>query len=128
MRDFLDFLQIKDEEVLTGTYYDRIPLTSNDVGLHFQYDIVNESDKSYTTLLNTIETEQSLQTIKTNSSCGFKVMGYVVTQDGLLWQITGIIKKLVKQENKQALRILKESIETEYLIRLSEVANPMELK
>lgn len=128
MRDFLDFLQIKDEEVLTGTYYDRIPLTSNDVGLHFQYDVVNESDKSYTTLLNTIETEQSLQTIKTNSSCGFKVMGYVVTQDGLLWQITGIIKKLVKQENKQALRILKESIETEYLIRLSEVANPMELK
>ena len=126
--DYLDFLTIKDEEVLTGTYYARLPLSNKDNGIPFQYDIVDEKDKSYTTLLNTLQTEQSLQTIKTNDMCGFKVKGYVATQDGLLWQISGLIKRIIKPNNKQALRILKESIETEYVIRLIEVDNPMGLK
>lgn len=126
--DYLDFLTIKDEEVLTGTYYDRLPFSNKDNGIPFQYDIVDEKDKSYTTLLNTLQTEQSLQTIKTNDMCGFKVKGYVATQDGLLWQISGLIKRIIRPNNKQALRILKESIETEYVIRLIEVDNPMGLK
>ena len=48
-----------------------------------------------------------MQTKKTNDDCGFKINGYIATQDGLFWQITGILKRLVKDENKQALRILK---------------------
>ena len=128
MKDFLDFLQIKDEEVLTGTYYKRRPLTLADGGDVFQYDIVDESDTSYSNILNNLQTEKSVQTIKTNDVCGFKVKGYVVTQDGLFWQITGILKKMVKPENKQALRILKQTIETEYILRLIEVDNPMGLK
>lgn len=128
MLDFLDFLQIKDEEVLSGTYYSRRPITTSDKGIRFQYDILDESNKSYTTLLNNLQTETELQTIKTNDMCGFKVKGYVATQDGLLWQISGIIKRLIKPENKQALRILKQTIETEYILRLIKVDNPMELK
>ena len=128
MLDFLDFLQIKDEEVLTGTYYARRPLITADTGIRFQYDIVDESDKSYATILNNLKTERTLQTIKTNDMCGFKVNGYIVTQDGDFWQITGIIKRLVKPENKQALRILKQTVETTYIIRLMQVENPMELK
>lgn len=128
MRDFLDFLQIKDEEVLTGTFYERRPLTSADAGVSFQYDIVDESDRTYSNVLDTLHTVQAVQTIKTNDDCGFKVNSYIVTQDGVLWQISGAIKRLVKPENKQALRILKESIETEYVIRLIAVDNPMQLK
>ena len=128
MRDFLDFLHIQDEEVLSGTYYARLPITSQDAGEPFQYDIVDDNDKTYSLLLNNIQTEQSIQTIKTSDASGFKVKGYVVTQDGALWQITGIIKKLSKPENKQALRILTETVESEYIIRLLQVDNPMGLK
>lgn len=126
--DFLDFLTVKDEEVLTGTYYKRRPTTTDDGGVTFNYDVVDESDRAYSALLNTLQTEQAMQTIKTNDLCGFKIKGYVVTQDGVLWQITSILKKIVKPENKQALRILKQTIETEYIIRLLAVDNPMELQ
>lgn len=128
MRDFLDFLHIQDEEVLSGTYYARLPKTSQDAGEPFQYDIVDDNDKTYSLLLNNIQTEQSIQTIKTSDASGFKVKGYVVTQDGALWQITGIIKKLSNPNNKQALRILTETVESEYIIRLIQVDNPMGLK
>lgn len=128
MRDFLDFLHIQDEEVLSGTYYARLPITSQDAGEPFQYDIVDDNDKTYSLLLNSIQTEQSIQTIKTSDASGFKVKGYIVTQDGALWQITGIIKKPSKPDNKQALRILTETVESEYIIRLIQVDNPMGLK
>lgn len=126
--DFLDLLTIKDEEVLTGTYYNRCPKTTADEGISFSYDIVDESDRNYSKLLDNLQTEQVMQTIKTNDLCGFKTKGYVVTQDGIFWTITGIIKRLVKHENKQALRVLRQTIETEYVIRLLQVDNPMELK
>lgn len=126
--DYLDFLTVKDEEVLTGNYYKRRPITTEDGGLPFSYDIVNESDKNYSTIINNLQTEQVVQTIRTNDLVGFKIKGYVVTQDGILWQITNIMKRLAKPENKQALRILKQTIETEFVIRLIAVDNPMELK
>lgn len=128
MKDFLDFLQLSDDEVLSGTYYNRLPKTSQDIGVPFQYDIVQDSDKTYSMMLNQIQSEQCLQTIKTNDLSECKVKGYVATQDGLLWQITGFIKKPSTPNNKESLRILKNSVETEYIIRLLQVDNPMELK
>lgn len=128
MADFLDFLAIKDDEVLSGTYYNRQPLTSQDEGIPFQYDIVYDSDKNYSLMLNTLQSEQTMKTIKTNDECGFRVKGYVVTQDGTMWQITGIIEKPSKPDNKQSLRILKRAVEMEYIIRLLQVENPMDLK
>lgn len=126
--DFLDFLTIKDEEVLSGNYYEEYPMLPSDASEPFQYDIVEETDRSYIKLLDTIKGERAVCTIKTNDNCGFKINGYIATQDGLFWQITGVLKKLVKEDNKQALRILKQSIETEYIIRLIGVDNPKGLK
>ncbi len=134
--DLLNLLSIKDEEVLTGTYYDRLPIQSNipvpvsdsDYGIKFQYDIVDEHDRFYSTLLGNLQTENGSCTIKTNDMCGFTVNGYIATQDGSFWQITGIVKRLVKLSTKQALRYLKETAETEYVIRLNEIDNPWELK
>lgn len=128
MQDYLDFLQLKDDEVLTGTFYARRPVTVQDKGITFQYDIVDENDKSYSTILQTMTTEQSFQTIKTNDDCGFAVNSYVATQDGGFWTITGVVKRLIKHENKQALRFLKQTIDTEFVIRLLQVDNPMGLK
>ena len=126
--DFLELLAIKDEEVLTGTYYARRTKTPNDGGITFNYDIANDIDRNYARLLDALETENATQTIKTNDADGFKVKGYIATQDGSFWQITGITKRLAKPENKQALRFLKQTAETEYIIRLIEVENPWGLK
>lgn len=126
--DFLDLLTVRDEEVLSGTYYAKRPKTTADKGISFQYDIVDESDKTYSKVLEAIEAENATQTIKTNDMCGFKVKGYIATQDGDFWQIVGFIKRLVKHENKQALRLLKQTIDTEYVIRLVQVENPWGLK
>lgn len=126
--DFLSFTNLKDEEVLTGRYYKRRPVTPQDESKEFSYDIVDESDRTYTKILDNLQTELSLLTIKTNDMCGFKAKGYVSTQDEKLWQIQGIIKRIVRPENKQALRILKETNETEYVLRMTEVYNPWGLK
>ena len=44
--DFLDLLTVKDEEILTGTYYARRPITPQDQGIRFAYDIVDPNDRS----------------------------------------------------------------------------------
>lgn len=126
--DLLSLLTIKYDEVLTGTYYNVIPKSVEDSGISFQYDIVDESDKAYSGVLDTIKTNQTVCTIKTNDMCGFKVNGYIATQDGKLWQISGIIERIINERTKQALRLLKRTSETVYLIRLLEVPNPWGLK
>ena len=127
-QDFLSLLTVKGEEVLKGTYYARRPITPEDAGIRFSYDILNEPRSSYANILGTLNTVSSTQTIKTNDLCGFKVKGYCVTQDGGLWQIQEIEKRLLAKKNKQALRIIQKTIETEYVLRMVEVDNPWGLK
>ena len=126
--DLLSLLNTNAEEVLSGTYYPVIPKIAEDGGLEFNYDIVNDSDRTYAQVLNTIKAEQTICTIKTNDNCGFKINGYITTQDGVFWQITGIVKHLVNKNSKQALRLLRETAETEFIIRLLEIPNPWGLK
>ncbi len=126
--DFLDAMTIMDAEVLTGTYYAKQPKTPSDNGITFDYDIVDESDRSYARMLDNIRTERGVQTISTDDKVPFKIKGYVVTQDGTFWQIAGIIKRVKHEDNKEALRLIKETIQTRYIIRLIEHENPWELK
>jgi hypothetical protein len=128
MDDILILLNTSVDEVLTGTYYPVIPKIMGDGGETFQYDIVNESDRTYSRMLEVVKNETSMCTIKTNDECGFKINGYVATQDGAFWQIQGVVKHLVNKNSKQALRLLKETAETEYVVRLIEVPNPWGLK
>lgn len=127
-QDFLDLITNKVEEVLTATYYERRPITPNDAGTKFAYDIVDEPRSAYGNILNAVNTVVSYQTIKTNDLCGFKVKGYCATQEGGLWQIQEIETHLVSKKNKQALRIVKKSIETVYVLRMTKVDNPWGLK
>ena len=128
VQDFLSLLTVKSEETLKGTYYARRPLSPEDAGVSFAYDILNEPRSSYANILGTLNTVTSTQTIKTNDLCGFKVKGYCATQDGGFWQIEEIEKRIVSKKSKQALRITKNTIETEYVLRMIEVDNPWGLK
>lgn len=125
--DFLDFITVSDEEVLQGTYYSKRPKTPTVKGVGFSYDIIDPNDKTYSKLLDNIKTDRATLTIKSNDSCGFAIGGYIATQDGDFWQIQGISKKH-NDENKYSLRILKNAVCTEYVLRLIIVENPMELK
>lgn len=128
VNDFLNFIAQDSDEVLSGTYYEKIPKTPDVSGVRFKYDIVDESDKSYAKILDNIKTEQAMQTIKTNDVCGFKVKGYIVTQDDDFWQITGIVKRVVVKKSKYALMFQKETSATEFVIRLIGVENPWGLR
>lgn len=126
--DYLDLLHQKSEEVLKGTYYPRRPLTPQDYGEEFSYDIIDEPRTAYHNLMNTLNTTIATQTIKTSDLSSFQVKGYCVTQEGGLWQIQEITKRLISKQSKQALRIIKTTIETEYILRMVEVDNPWGIK
>ena len=125
----LEFLKDKSEEVLTANYYPTLPRTPNLAQPKpFSYGIVNESDKSYAKLLSEVQTTLKTMTIHTDDNNGYKVDGYVATQDGSLWAITGIVESLVNENTKQALRLVKKTIQTRYVLRLVGIDNPMGLK
>ena len=123
-----DVLKLHFEERLSATYYPIIPETPKDGGEFFHYDIINESDRAYATMLENIKTDRTVMTIKTDDKIEFKTTGYIATQDGLFWQIDGIIKAVKHENTKEALRFLKETVQTAYIMRLTEVDNPWELK
>ena len=128
INDFLSLLTNQDDEVLTGTYYPKLLNTPAEGGVKFAYDIIDESDRSYATLIDTVQTDRAVQTIKTNDPCGFEIKSHIVTQDGNFWQITGMLKKLKPDKGRHILRYFKQAPETVYILRLIEVDNPWELE
>lgn len=121
--DLLDFLNIRDKEVCTGTYYDMHPETPQDDGKLFSYEIASSRDVSYYNLITNLNTEQATQMITTNDLQGFRVKGYCALQDGGLWQIMNYVRKPAKSEDSEVLRILKHTSSVEYVIRLVQVDN-----
>lgn len=126
--DLLDFFHPKENEPLTGTYYEHKPFTPDDEGKRFSYDIVDDKSVAYNTILNTMQTNLKTQTIRTNDACGFTVNGYCVTQDGGLWQISSVIERVISSDSKQALRHQTRTFDTEFIVRLIGVNNPWGFK
>ena len=126
--DLLDLITVRTEEVLTGTYYKDFPETPQDIGIEFNYDVVDDSDRSYFKVLDTLQTVQAIQTIKTHDLDDIKVNSYIVTQDGKMWQIRGAVERVINEHNKQALRWQKRTAATEYVIRLVAIENPWGIK
>lgn len=124
--DFLDYLTEKDEEVLTGIYFNRRPKTAEDEGIEFNYDMVNDRDTSFSTVLQNVKTQRAIMTIKTKAKIKFEINGYIKAQDGGLFQVMGFIKRIVN-DKKLALRYFKETNSTEYTLRLIEVENAMDI-
>ena len=128
VNDFLSLLTNQDDEVLTGSYYPKIYNEATEGAIKFQYDIIEESDRAYATVIDTLQTVRAVQTIKTNDPCGFEIKAHIVTQDGAFWQITSIATRHKPEKGRQALRYFKQAPETVYIIRLIEVDNPWELQ
>ena len=122
--DLLDILRLKDTEYLTGTYYARQPFTPEDDGIAFTYEMVDPKSKTYAKLINNLEEPSSVTAIRTDDDCGFEINGYVATQGGDLWIVQEVLKNVQNDNTKEALRLLTETVQTEYVIRLLKVENP----
>ena len=124
--DFLDILDVKTNEVFKGKYYKDRPETPADFATEFTYDVVDANDRTYSKVLNNLEVDRGTHSIKTNEYLDFKINAYVITQDGLMWQITSV--QTIPSKNKQAYRYIKRAVGEEYVLRLIQVDNPWGLK
>ena len=124
---YLKFMSDSSDEILSGEYFSMLPNLPNVKGVKFHYDVVNDYDTNYAKLLDTVVAPIKTMTIKTNDNCGFTINGYVKGQDGNLWQVTGVLETLVNNNNKQALRLRKRTIQTLYVVRLIGIDNPWEI-
>lgn len=125
---FSEFMAIKDKEYLSGTYYPRRPKTTANRGKPFTYSIVDPKSREYRVLLNGLQTDGATLTIRTRAAYRFKEKQYIATQSGELWQITAVIINPESEESNEALRLFKDTPQTERVIRLINADNPMGLK
>ena len=116
---------IKTDYPLTGAYYLRRPLTTNDVAETFNYKPIDPRAKRYGQIISNLKTDEQSFSIETNTQCKFKIGGYIITQDGGMWQITETLTKT--QEDIEALRLFKDNAKTVNIIRLIAVDNPLGL-
>lgn len=127
--DFLsEMCARKDTEYLTGTWYKRKPVGTNDSGETFTYEMLDNRSREYRTIINTLLVEGKSTAIKTRAAIDFKEKQYIVTQDGQFWQIAAVSENIQAEQSKQALRFFIETAQTEKIIRLINKDNPMELR
>lgn len=127
MSSFFNLLVDKSEYCFRGTYYARKPKTTEDKGETFNYNIENYETKATQNVVNNIETVEANFSIKTVNDVQFNLKGYVVTQDGEMWQIVSMLKRPYKDE-KEAFRIFKNSPKVETVLRMINVQNARNLK
>ena len=122
-----EFCAIKNEEYLTGTYYERLPKTTKDYGEPFSYKVLDPRTREFKTLIGNLAAVGANLAIKTRSSLDFKVKSHIVTQDGKMWQIAATVENVESEQSREALRFFNETAQTEKTIRLVGVANTMSL-
>lgn len=127
MQGYFDFMLPKEQSFFTGTFYKRRPKTTADFGISFGYDLVDDKTHDKTNLIGALETDNERITIKTVEVIDFIVKGYIVTQDGDLWQIDSKTTR-VHAEDKEAYRLWKKPYRRLTTLRLVRVQNPWGLQ
>ena len=117
--DILDLLTPKSENyVFSGTYRRK----KKDRGQYFQYSESDYPALTYGETTNNISTTQNRIIIRTRWNLDFCINGYVVTQDGRMW----IIEQVQSNSfNAQNLRFMQKNPNSEYILSLVGVNNPM---
>lgn len=123
----LDLLKPHDDEYMTGYYWEKAPRPDQiqEQGRQtFRYSKTSAKQRTFNTVLQNMRLDTERYTIKTYDDCGFKVNGYISTQNGLFWIIEEIIHDEQSAGNEEALLAWKHAIKTEFIIRLRRVDNP----
>jgi hypothetical protein len=127
---FLDFFKPHDDEYMTGYYWDKRPTPNvyREEGRQtFRYSKASAKEKQFNTVMQNMRLDSERYSIKTCDDCGFKINGYISTQNGLFWVIEDIIHDEQTAGNEEALLQWKSAVKTEFVIRLRRVDNPFEI-
>ena len=124
MSGFLDFLTPKDDEYMTGYYYERRPVSPDDGREKFFYSRLDPYSKVFDTALGQLRIDRETYSLKTRTGLNWKVKGYVSAQDGRFFQITEVLENNQPRGSEEVLRLFKRAPETEYTVRMIKVDNP----
>lgn len=120
----LDFLTPKDDEYMTGYYYERRPKSPDDGRMKFRYSRLDPYSRVFDTALGQMRLDRETYSLKTRTSLPWKVKGYISAQNGKFFQIAEVLENDQPRGSEEVLRLFKRAPETEYTIRLVCVDNP----
>ncbi|MBQ8394501.1 MAG: hypothetical protein IJX49_02895 [Clostridia bacterium] len=123
----LDFMKERSNEFMTGFYWDKCPKPTQiqtEGRQTFHYAKASPRQRQFGTVLQNMRLDSHYYTIKTYDDCGFKVNGYVSTQDGNFWCIEAITHDEQTAEDEESLLLWESAVKTEYILRLRSVQNP----
>ena len=126
--DFIDFMVDSSDEYLTGTFYKRRPKTVEDGGINFTYKQLDHNSKRFGKVLGNVRADVANYAISTNDHCGFSIGGYIVTQNGLIWQITEIVTNEEVKGKSDVLRWFTSAENSEQSLRMIQVDNLFEIE
>ncbi|MCX4384280.1 MAG: hypothetical protein OSJ39_00605 [Clostridia bacterium] len=120
----LNFLTPKDDEYMTGYYYERRPKSPDDGRMKFRYSRLDPYSRVFDTALGQMRLDRETYSLKTRTSLPWKVKGYISAQNGKFFQIAEVLENDQPRGSEEVLRLFKSAPETEYTIRLVCVDNP----
>ena len=119
--DFMDFLVDSTDEYLTGYFYKKRPTSQEDGRIKFNYKQLNPNSRVFGKLLGEVRADRASYAIKTNDMCGFNIGGYIITQNGLIWQITEVITNEEAKGSNDALRWFTTAVNAECSVRMVQI-------
>lgn len=128
MVDVMTILTGRYDRTYEGIYYERKPLAITDVGIPFDYEIIDGKYKEQRTLENNLGVSKYRRTsIKSNDVGSWKIGGYVLLQDNSFFQIESVREDL-DDTSKESARLFREIDGIAYVLQLIEVDNTLNLK
>lgn len=121
--DYIDFLVDTTNEYLTGYFYKKRPISAEDGKIAFKYKQLDPNSRVFGKVLGEVRADRATYAIKTNDQCGFNIGGYIITQNGLIWQITEVITNEEVKGGNDVLRWFKRAKNAECSVRMVQVDN-----
>ena len=123
MYDLISLFQGKYEKSFVGTYYSKLPLTQENSGTKFNYEIASQNESKAQMLIGNISAQCKSVTVKTNDLLDFKINGFVSLQDGNFYLIEAI-KENTDQLTPEKSRASSGESLIEYELKLMQIDNP----
>lgn len=119
--DYIDFLVDTTDEYLTGYFYKKRPISVEDGKITFKYKQLDPNSRVFGKVLGEVRSDRATYAIKTNDQCGFNIGGYIITQNGLIWQITEVITNEEVKGGNDVLRWFKRAKNAECSVRMVQI-------
>lgn len=119
--DYIDMLVDTSNEKLTGYFYKRRPKKPEDGRITFKYEQLDPNSRVFDKVLGNVRADRATYAIKTNDHCGFNVGGYIITQNGLIWEIAEVVTNEQAKGSNDVLRWFRTAKNAECSVRMIQV-------